>query len=65
MIKIIQVMVTNGRQFSIEVSGTKQFSKLKRKATWRKGGFFILCETCTIKRSEIVSVEFVEVEGEK
>ncbi len=66
MVKFIQVTIIGGVSYQAPVDGVKKFDKLKRKATWRRGGFFDLCETCTIKRSEIISVEYFEVsEGEK
>ena len=60
MKRIIQITTSIGQRYSVEVDGPKQFNKLKRKATWRKGGFFFLFETCHIRRKDIVVVEYLE-----
>ncbi len=62
----MQVTVIGGKVYQNSVSGVAQFKKLRKSATHKRSGFFELCETCAIKRSEIIAVEYFEVsEDEK
>ena len=58
--KFMQITTKNGTHYQFGVSSFKEFKRMKRKINLSLKRIVKVVDTCSIRKSEIVSIEYFE-----
>lgn len=62
--KFMQITTKNGTHYQFGVTDFKEYKKLKRRISLSFKKFVNVVDTCSIRKSEIVSIEYFEHQEE-
>lgn len=62
--KVMQITIKPGVHIIVGVNGIKEFQNRKTAITNSKKEYVDVLDTCTLKRSDIVAIEYFEKEAE-
>lgn len=63
--KFMQITTLNGTHYQFGVSSIEEYKKKKRKMLLSFKSFVNVVETCSIRKSDIVSIEYFEMKEEQ